>query len=232
MSDQRHGRGSGPKGPPPGATRAMRRRVILEAAEQVVLAKGVMHTSARKVAAAASEIARRDWGELGYELTTGMIYSQFGSMTDLLIALLESRQDDLLATLTTAADGGSGLGLADLGRRVNSHLSARESRLVFEAIVGALHHEPFGAEFRDRLHRHRDQLRRIVEREQAGGRLADGVSVAALVRFCRCISTGATVLSLIDPEDVDPAEWNDLIDRVCQGLSTADAPRSMESIAG
>lgn len=189
----------------------------------------------RLIGAAALVFARRGYdgasiAEITSEagLSSGAVYSRFGSKAELFAATLRARSPREVERLL----GDGSVQAADLLARRGAELDARDPHdgaLLMEAIVAARRHPEVASLLAELFLEREGRLAELVRRAQAAGTLDPASSPEAVARFVLMLALGSMLTSSLDLPATDHHEWSALIDglvdRYRTDLPTKASPR-------
>jgi AcrR family transcriptional regulator len=184
------------------------RGLVLEAARRVFLERGYAGATLEAIA-----------DEAGF--SKGVVYSQFGGKSDLLLALLEARIEERAAENLAVTDGLAGIE----GLRALLSASARRSRdapawsrLLIEFRVTAGRDPELNARYAAAhavgLERFGDLLGELAAR--GGLRFVHGPHVTARLVFA--LDAGATLERIADPDSMPAGVLDDLLSRLTEPI--------------
>ena len=157
-------------------------------------------------------------------LTTGAIYNRFAGKSELLLEALDRHTNALLHELAQAE-----LGATDILETVGVALLDDESpasALLLEAFMAARREEGIADRLRPRLADERARLAKLVDAEKDDGVLSTDLDTAAIVTFCQSVGLGMRMLSVIDAQMPEPAQWQRVIATLLASLS----PENVEAV--
>jgi AcrR family transcriptional regulator len=192
-------------------------------------------TGERLIGAAATVFARRGYdgasiAEITSEagLSSGAVYSRFGSKAELFAATLRARSPREVEELL----GDGSADAADLLARRGAELDARDPQdgsLLMEAIVAARRHPEVAALLTELFVEREGRLAELVRRSQAAGTLEPGSSPEVMARFVLMVALGSMLTAALGLPATDHHEWSALIDglvdRFRTDLPTKASPR-------
>lgn len=183
-------------------------------------------TRAALLGAAATVFARRGYdgasiSEIASDagLTSGAIYAHFASKAELFVATLRAYAErDLDQILgrdpTEVMDGVRSVG-ATFDRP-----EPTEASLLISAIVAARNDPEVAALVGDLLADREEKFKVLVEKGQAAGVIAGGVTAAAVSRLSLMIALGSLVAGTLDLDEVEHEEWTAVVDRVVRAFGS------------
>ncbi len=196
-------------------------------------------TRGRLIAAAAHVFAER-----GYEratiaeitsraaLSSGAVYSNYGSKSELLVAAIRANASEEIDALANAKDADA---IREQLVKLGSALPRRRSidgALLVEAVVAA-RRDPDVADVLSKLVRQREeQFAHLIHRaftpdtfDDAQVDEPDGTATPddeAIARFAIMLTLGSLLASALDLPPIDPDAWDDVVGRVVSGVADAD----------
>ncbi len=183
-------------------------------------------TEQRLIGAAAAVFARRGYdgasiAEITSEagLSSGAVYSRFGSKAELFAATLRARSPREVERLL----GDGNVDAADLLARRGAELDARnphDSDLLMEAIVAARRHPEVATLLAELFLEREGRMAELVRRSQAAGMLEPGTSPEAVARFVLMLAFGSMLTATLALPAVDHLEWSSLIDGLVDSFRT------------
>jgi AcrR family transcriptional regulator len=186
------------------------REQLLAAAVRVFAAKGYEGSRVSEIAAEAG-------------LSTGAIYSQYGSKTELLCAAVRSKGPKAVAGLVDSGSSGSVVGvLRFLGTRLGVARPGRRgatSRAILVESLAASRREPEVADvLRSSLREREQRFAALVRKGQEAGEIGTDVSADGVARLCLLLLLGSVVTRTVDlpPPPVD--EWEAVIKSLVRNL--------------
>jgi AcrR family transcriptional regulator len=192
-------------------------------------------TEQRLIDAAAAVFARRGYdgasiAEITSEagLSSGAVYSRFGSKAELFAATLRARSPREVERLL----GDGSVDAADLLARRGAQLDARDPHdgdLLMEAMVAARRHPEVATLLAELFLEREGRLAELVRRSQAAGTLEPDSSPEAVARFVLMLALGSMLTATLALPATEPHEWSTLIDglvdRFRTDLPTKASPR-------
>ena len=185
------------------------RAALINAAAQVFAEEGYSGTRVQSIAERAG-------------LTTGAMYNRFSGKSELLLEALDLHTSNLIDELAAAE-----LSATDLLETVGVALlddDGHASALLLEAFMAARREEDIAERLRPRLADERARLAKLVDADKDAGVISRDLDTNAVVTFCQSVALGVRMLSAIDVEMPQPAEWQNVI----AVLLTSLAPRADE----
>lgn len=183
-------------------------------------------TEQRLIAAAAAVFARRGYdgasiAEITSEagLSSGSVYSRFGSKAELFVATLRARSPREVERLL----GDGNVDAADLLARRGAELDARDPHdgdLLMEAIVAARRHQEVATLLAELFLEREGRLTELVRRSQAAGKLEPDSSPEAVARFVLMLAFGSMLTATLALPAIDHGEWSALIDGLVDQFRT------------
>jgi len=177
-------------------------------------------TSARLIEAAAQVFARRGYdrasiAEITSEagLSSGAVYSRFGSKAELFAATLRVHSAREVERLL----GGAGGDVADLITNRGATLDRRsptESSLLVEAIVAAKRNPEVARVLAELFAEREQRFAALVRRGQAAGSIDGVVAPEAVSRFTLMLALGSLLVTALDLPETDHDDWSALITRL------------------
>jgi AcrR family transcriptional regulator len=174
-----------------------------------------------------SQIARRAG------LSTGAIYSQYGTKAELLLAAVQAHAPAELERFFEREREGDGaasvsdVGFLDVMEALGADLPYRARPLagmLVEAWSAARRDGEVGEVLRGAATQRQEVLNRMFAAGQAAGEVDAAISAEALARFCLLLVFGSIVAQSAGLEPPPPGDWAALISRVVD----AARPRSQE----
>jgi AcrR family transcriptional regulator len=188
-----------------GVTAEETRQRLLLAAADVFARRGYDGTRVADIADAA-------------EVSSGTLYTHFGSKAELLVAALRTHGRRLIAEALAAEPGRPVTDLLLLiGRWLPRRVDAR-GYLIVEALVAARRDEDVALPMRDYIGERGVRLAELVRAAQDGGELDPSLSPSALAHFCLLLAMGSALITP-DLHAVSEEEWVTLLSRVIAGLA-------------
>jgi len=183
-------------------------------------------TEERLIAAAAAVFARHGYdgasiAEITSEagLSSGAVYSRFGSKADLFAATLRARSPREVERLL----GDGSVEAADLLAQRGAELDGRDPHdgdLLMEAIVAARRHPEVSTLLTELFVEREGRLAELVRRSQAAGTLAAGSAPNVVARFVLMVALGSMLTASLDLPATDQHEWSELIDGLVDQFRT------------
>lgn len=192
-----------------GATEPSTRTRLLDATVAIIEEKGI---DGLRVA----EVARRAG------LTTGAIYANYATRSELVAAAIVSQQRELFRAAVEAGpvgegdDGPSGW-TASLLHALTQE-SATQDRLLVELFASATRDAGVREVVVDQLGRREDVLRDFVEAAQAAGRIRADIPAGALAYVILLLGTGTVVTHALNRAGPDPDDLRALLDALFTAL--------------
>lgn len=198
-------------------------------------------TRGRLIAAAAHVFAER-----GYEratiaeitsraaLSSGAVYANYGSKSELLVAAIRANASEEIDALANARDADA---IREQLVKLGSALPRRrtiDGALLVEAVVAA-RRDPEVAAVLSKLVRQREEqfaqlIHRAFEPDTGNAAAADQEPVdgpvtpedEAIARFALMLTLGSLLASALDLPSIDPEAWDDVVSRVVSGVADAE----------
>lgn len=183
-----------------GVTADETRERVLEGAAAVFARRGYDGASMAALADAAG-------------VSSGAIYSHFGSKAELFVATLRSHGSvELEALLAIGPTGADALRTITERGIALAHRDPREGSLLVEAIVAAKRHPEVAELLTSAIAEREHRFASLLAAGQADGALAPSLRTGAVSRFVLMLVLGSLLASAMDLPPVDDGEWADLID--------------------
>jgi AcrR family transcriptional regulator len=171
-----------------------------------------------------SQIARRAG------LSTGAIYSQYGTKAELLLAAVQAHAPAELARFFEGDAAPLGdVSFLDVMERLGADLPYRARPLagmLVEAWSAARRDGEVGEVLRGAATQRQEVLNRMFAAGQAAGEVDAAISAEALARFCLLLVFGSIVAQSAGLEPPPPGEWAALISRVVDAARPRDQEES------
>jgi AcrR family transcriptional regulator len=190
------------------------RDAVLAAARHVFLSNGYAGATLEGIANRAG-------------FSTGVVYSQFGSKSDLFFALLERRIDERAArNERVAAEMTGAEGLRELLRVAGQDAATEQgwARLLVEFRVLAARDPDLNARYAALHHQTLERLASVLGRLHEGAALEPILPVRTLAEFMFAIDVGATVEQMANPAALAD---EDLTAVLARALGLTDSKRSV-----
>lgn len=183
-----------------GVTADETRERVLEGAAAVFARRGYDGASMAALAEAAG-------------VSSGAIYSHFGSKAELFVATLRSHGSvELEALLALGPTGADALRTITERGVALAHRDRREGSLLVEAIVAAKRHPEVAELLASGIAEREGRFAALFVAGQADGTLGPGVRPGAMARFVLMLVLGSLLASAMDLPPVDDDDWAHLID--------------------
>ena len=183
------------------------REQLLAAAVRVFAANGYEGSRVSEIAAEAG-------------LSTGAIYSQYGSKAELLCAAIRSKGPKAVAGLVESGASGSVVGvLRFLGTRLGvarPKSRGAGSRAILVESLAASRREP--DVLRESLREREQQFADLVRAGQAVGEIGADVSADGVARLCLLLLLGSVVTRTVDLPSPPVGEWEAVIKSLVRNL--------------
>ncbi|MBA2609232.1 MAG: TetR/AcrR family transcriptional regulator [Actinobacteria bacterium] len=175
-------------------------------------------TRERMLAAAASVFARGGYdgasiAELASEagVSSGAIYSHFGSKAELFAATLQTHgSTEVAALLAFGATPNPVEFLTQRGRGL-AHRRPEEGSLLVQAIVAARRHPDVAALLISAFSEREGRIADMLRSGQVDGLVDSGVPAAAAARFVLMLALGSLLVAAMELPSVDPDDWAQMI---------------------
>ena len=186
------------------------REQLLAAAVRVFAAEGYEGSRVSEIAAEAG-------------LSTGAIYSHYGSKAELLCAAIRSKGPKAVAGLVESGASGSVVGvLRFLGTRLGvarPKSRGAGSRAILVESLAASRREPEVADvLRESLREREQQFADLVRAGQAVGEIGADVSADGVARLCLLLLLGSVVTRTVDLPSPPVGEWEAVITSLVRNL--------------
>lgn len=186
------------------------RRRLMEATVALLVEQGVRGVRVSEIAARA-------------DVSTGAIYSQFSSKSDLLITAVREHAPMVIAEHLASGEHSSILELfAEVGRSLPER-AAELGPLLLEIIVAATHDEEIAALVGAQFAENETNSTVAIRLAQNAGEIDGSIDAAALGRFLSMVSLGSLVTAALSLPDVDTEAWGTLIGRLLDSARPDDA---------
>ena len=185
------------------------RQRLLDAAARVFELKGYEGATVSLIASEAG-------------VTTGAIYTHYGSKAELLAAALKAHRDRAIASLRPKGQPDAATVLAALGQR----LRARDRdtiALLVEAIVGARRDPELKDVLTRALSDHEHNVAFMLAAAQEAGQLDDSLSPDVAARFMLMLGLGSALVQSLDLPPAGRAEWNTFIQRLIGAVTPEES---------
>lgn len=157
-------------------------------------------------------------------VSSGAMYNHFESKADLLVAVIESRAGEQLASLLSAGDAEGPLdAILARGRALASRDRAGAPLLV-EAAIAARHDPDVLRVLTEQVGGHEDTLAAFIGLGQARGKIAGDIDARTAARFLHMVLFGSLVVQGLDLPVLDPDAWGSLLARLVDGLRPEATP--------
>jgi AcrR family transcriptional regulator len=176
------------------------REKLLEAAKSVFIQDGFDGAKVSKIAKEAG-------------LTTGAIYSQYSTKSELLVETIKKNASSELSKLLDELPGDT---LIDFLKLAGNQLPYRDRQtgvLLLQAFQAATLDETVYIHLRDHILDREQLLRNALEKAKENGQLRD-LDEDALCRFMVMLSLGSLLTKVLDLPDPKQTEWNELLNLI------------------
>lgn len=189
-------------------------------------------TKSRLIAAAVEVFAER-----GYEgtrvtditrqagLSSGAIYSHYGSKAELLVDAIRAHGPNEVGRLLETDDRRTPI--PDILHRLGSTLEHRDQRqgsMLLEALAASRRDPEVAKVLADSLLGREDLMAGLVRHGRRVGDLDEDASPEVLARFCLMVVLGAMVVRVLDLPPTDPTDWSRFIGRLVDGFRPEETP--------
>lgn len=162
-------------------------------------------------------------------LSSGAIYSHYGSKAELLLDAIRAHGPDELGRLLET--GTHAEPVTDVLRRLGATLEHRDraqGTLLLQAMAAASRDQDLCQVLAGSIAHREEQLSELARRGQAAGDVDEDVAADVLARFCLMVSLGAMVVRALDLPATDADEWSRFIGRLVDGFRAGETVERTE----